>query len=310
MSSVNISTPVQQVAILKAISFCARELFTSTDWDAGINAALRTLGEAARVSRVYIFVSHRSMGQPYIVDQTHEWVAPGIRPQINNPNLTGFNFHPSYIRWINAFEGKDIIAGIVREFPQSEQKELVEEGIKSIVLAPMFIHGEWCGLVGFDECTTERVWEQDVIEALRAAVSVFGGAFERRLAEQALRESEKKYANFIEHAPFGILQFDKDGVILYENPAFMEIIGAPHGQVTSSIGKKITELPNVIEAGVVGYLQEIIKGKVVKNITVPFTSSYQKKSCLLVSGIPLFDSKNAVIGAFLAMVDISDQKVA
>jgi len=67
------------------------------------------------------------------------------------------------------------------------------------------------------------------IEAFRLARNRLAVAFEnvteRKRAEEARRESEDKYAQLIENAPYGIYTSTIDGRILSANPAFMKLLG-------------------------------------------------------------------------------------
>lgn len=296
---------VHERSILKAITYSAQRLLVSEKWETAVQDALTAIGEAARVSRVYIFLNRRNERQPYVVDQLYEWVAPGITPQIHNPDMTGLNFHPSFIRWINAFEGKEIIYGLVKDFPKSERDVLEAQQIISIVAAPIYICGEWHGFVGFDECHVERIWELEVVEALRAAAAVFSGALERHAIEKSLKESEEAYSSLLTSLPIGVLRLDKEGVIIYENPKFARIIGVPPGQKPTYIGKKLIDVPGVIESGAVSYLQDVLSGKEVSNVTIPFASPYGKHTKLLMSGIPLLNERREVTGVILTASDIS-----
>ena len=61
--------------------------------------------------------------------------------------------------------------------------------------------------------------------AVGAVVTNFRDITERRLAEDALRESEAKYRFFIERAVFGIYRSTEDGRILEANPALARMLG-------------------------------------------------------------------------------------
>jgi two-component system cell cycle sensor histidine kinase/response regulator CckA len=61
--------------------------------------------------------------------------------------------------------------------------------------------------------------------AVGAVVTNFRDITERRLAEDALRDSEAKYRFFIERAVFGIYRSTEDGRILEANPALARMLG-------------------------------------------------------------------------------------
>ena len=75
-------------AIMEAISLAA-EKFLVVSWQENIQTILGQLGQAAGVSRAYIFQNRISEGR-IVSDQIYEWAAPGITPQINNPEYDWF----------------------------------------------------------------------------------------------------------------------------------------------------------------------------------------------------------------------------
>ena len=80
-------------------------------------------------------------------------------------------------------------------------------------------------------------------------VLVFRDITERKLADEALKESEEKYRNLVERANDGITII-QDGTVRYANPALAEIWG---GSVEEIVGRPFTdfidpdEIPKVVE---------------------------------------------------------------
>ena len=62
-------------------------------------------------------------------------------------------------------------------------------------------------------------------EALVGSVVTFLDISERRRTEEALRQSEEKYREFMENAKHGIFQSSPDGQLLYVNPALVSLLG-------------------------------------------------------------------------------------
>jgi PAS domain S-box-containing protein len=80
-----------------------------------------------------------------------------------------------------------------------------------------------------------------VLEQLQQEIS------ERKLSEEALRESEERYRAIFENSPAGILEALPDGTILDANPAACSIFGYTRDEVRA-VGRKVlvdTACPNV-----------------------------------------------------------------
>ncbi len=173
--------------VLSAIAFAAERLLRGEELDREIPTVLARLGEAAGVSRVYIFQCHDDSGGAR-VSQRYEWAAPGIPPQIGNLLLQDLSLiGAGYSRWAEALSRGEAIHGLVRDFPPEEQPLLFAQGVLALLVVPIFVAGKWWGFLGLDECRRERVWTSSEIEALRAAAGVLGAAIERTALEKNLR---------------------------------------------------------------------------------------------------------------------------
>ncbi len=150
---------------------------------------LERLGQAAGVSRVYIFENHSAPDGTLLTSQRYEWVAPGQTPQIDNPALQNFPYvAEGFQRWVEVLGAGQPLYGLVREFPASERPVLEAQDIRSLLVVPIFSEGQWWGFLGFDECTQDRFWSTAEIEALRSVANILGAAFARQRIAAAERE--------------------------------------------------------------------------------------------------------------------------
>jgi two-component system, cell cycle sensor histidine kinase and response regulator CckA len=212
--------------ILEAVSFAAERFLEALGWKRHIQAVLERLGVAAGVSRVYMFENHVGASGELLTSQRYEWVAPGVAPQLSNPELQGFSYRATgFERWAAALGAGELIYGPIRTFPPTEQALLASHDIHSIAVVPIYVGQIWWGHVGFDDCRTAREWTSAETDVLKTAARIIGAAIERERSEAALRESEQRYRQLVEISPEPIA-VHSSGRIVYINPAGVRLLGA------------------------------------------------------------------------------------
>ncbi|UCD77085.1 MAG: PAS domain S-box protein [Desulfobacterales bacterium] len=211
--------------ILKAVHLFTERFLRMPLTESSVEPILEILGHAAEVSRVYIFENHTLQDGTQATSQRYEWVAPGIVSQLANTDLQNLPWlEAGFKRWVDTLSRRELIYGHVSEFPEVERKILAAQNIISIMVAPIFVGENWWGFIGFDDCRTAREWSPVEIEALKTAANVLGAAIQRKKAEDALMESEKKYRLVVDNANEGII-IAQDGMIKFVNPQISEFTG-------------------------------------------------------------------------------------
>lgn len=225
-------------AILEAVRFAAEcFLGNPTNCEKDIDEVLERLGEAAEVSRVYVFQNRTAEDGGLWNHQLHKWEAadaPPGAPEADFPYRDdGSGRWRDFGRWEEVMGRGEPVYGNVRDFPESERPMLVGTlGIRSMILVPIFVEGEWWGFIGFDDCVVERDWSAAEIDALKAAASTLGAALRRGVVEEELRASETRYRAVIERATDGIYLLDAASRRLLEtNPAFQRMLGYTEGEL-------------------------------------------------------------------------------
>ena len=221
-------------AILEAVRFAAERLLGEAvgwEWEESVRAILRGLGEATEASRVYIFENFVGEDGEVWASMRHEWVARGVSAQMDNPLMEALPYRAAgYERWVEILGRGEPVYGHTRQLPESEQPELREQDILSIVVVPIFVEGRWWGFVGFDECVREREWSTAEVSALEAAASTLGSAIRRRRIEEELRQSEERFKALAE-ATFEGIAITLDGKIVETNTTFATMFGYEPSEV-------------------------------------------------------------------------------
>ncbi|MGH7595183.1 MAG: two-component regulator propeller domain-containing protein [bacterium] len=192
--------------------------------DDAINWALKKLGGLTGVDRSYIFQFHDDGN---VMDNTHEWCAEGVEPQIQF--LQGQEIAP--FPWAAEKMARHEVLNITRvsELPPeagAEQAMFQAQGIQSVMNIPMVYGEKLIGLIGFDAVRHERFWTDELVASLRIVGEIFANALERKRAERALRESEERLLQLAENINEVLWMESVDANrLIYVSPVYEKIWG-------------------------------------------------------------------------------------
>jgi len=143
--------------LLAATGLAAERMLNSRFEPQSFYDALKLLGEAARVSRVYLFQIERHPEGRTLASQRFEWRAPGIAPQISNPAPRQCPVAEiEFDRWLVELDAGRSIQACVDAFPNSERTRLASASIRSLVVVPVETGGRLWGFLGFDTALSRR----------------------------------------------------------------------------------------------------------------------------------------------------------
>lgn len=191
--------------------------------DSAINEALGKIGRFASVDRSYLFLFSEDGSY---MDNTHEWCAEGIEPQIDNLKELPVTLFPWWMAKLNNFETIHIprVADLSDE--ANAEKEILEsQDIKSVVVIPMISANTLLGFLGFDSVSQEKIWADEDILLLKTLSEIFISALERIKFETTLRENEQKLRNIFEHSTNLFYSHDTNHVLNYLSPQIKDILG-------------------------------------------------------------------------------------
>lgn len=157
---------------------------------------IEIIGEVSNASRTYVFRNHTSKNGNLLMSQIAEYVAAGIKPEIDNSELQNLSYSNWFPRWLNVLKNNEIISGVVADFPESERKILEPQDIKAILIIPILIDNEFWGFIGFDNCVEEKEWQYVDFEYLKASAEKISN----KIKEDQKKKILEKQNQELEHA--------------------------------------------------------------------------------------------------------------
>ncbi|MEE9457971.1 MAG: PAS domain S-box protein, partial [bacterium] len=259
----------------EVVAVVSSRFASGVEFDRAVTVSLADMGRFTAAGRAYLFLL-RDDGAA--IDNTHEWCAKGVEPQIENLQGLPAEAVPWWMAKLRADEVIHVVDVSKLPAEAKAERELLEaQEIKSLLVLPLHVGGELAGFVGFDNVEEAGKWEPEDLALLRVFAEVLGTSLERERAEkalqeahaqlekrveertaeldaanldlrrevgertraeEALRESEEKYRNIFEHSPAGIV-IHQNGKILFVSPAMFQMVG--YESADEVVGRPVLE---------------------------------------------------------------------
>lgn len=282
----------------------------SEEIDSGINRALEVIGTFSGVDRSYVMLLDDSNTQ---LNNTHEWCAAGISPQIEDRQNIPLE---ALYWWQEKINQREIIyIPSVANLSRAERITktiLCSHAIQALIVVPMVDRGSLIGFLGFDAVRSEKTWSDDIIALLRIVGEMFVNALERKRVEEALTESEKKYRNLVETSQDLIWSVDSEGRFTFINAAAKRIYGYEPAEM---IGRDFLELLPPEQAGKeLSQFEKILQQKNAETIAVnsPYETIHLRRDgtpvYLRVSSLIHRSETGGILGITGTATDITERK--
>ncbi|WP_376696246.1 bifunctional diguanylate cyclase/phosphodiesterase [Wenzhouxiangella sp. EGI_FJ10305] len=182
----------------------------SADLDEVITDVLGRVGSYCDVDRSYLF---RFKNDRALMDNTHEWCAPGITPEIDNLQGLPREAVPKVVELMERRQVMHVpcVADLTPDW-DDDRAVFESEDIQSLVVVPIVVSGELHGFVGFDSVRRARAWGEEEIRLLQVLADLFGAVIQRERTARALHDSEtlRTHAERLAHLGSWEWDFERD----------------------------------------------------------------------------------------------------
>lgn len=145
--------------------------------DVVINDAIEQIGNFFHADRSYIFSFSDNCK---IADNTHEWCATGIKPQVNELQNIPLSEYQTWVdEWQNG--GVTCITDVQTMPTTCNMRQLLEpQGIQSVVMFPLRNQHGMVGMFGLDAVRQRIEWQEEYLSLLSILAETIANALERK----------------------------------------------------------------------------------------------------------------------------------
>ena len=222
-----------KASLERIFSQASRRFLTLTELDESINACLADTGRFCAAGRAYLF---QFTSDGATMNNTHEWCAPGVKPEIENLQGLPLEMFPWWMTLLEA--GGNIHVKNVAALPPEAraEKEILEaQGIKSVLVVPFLVENRLAGFLGFDNVASTGAWGEKELVPLRTLAEIIGTAVTRKRSVEALRQSEAKFRDLADMLPQIVFETDVKGNLTYVNHDAFNLFGYTKGEFESGL---------------------------------------------------------------------------
>jgi len=295
----------QRLAFQEHVLKISSRFASTTEVDSAIDATLNEIGMLSKSDRAYLFLMRPNAS---IVDNTHEWCAPDIEPQIDNLKDIPFHLLPW---WMKQLENNETIfiedVGQMPAEAHSEQQILEAQGIKSVLVLPVKIGEKLAGFIGFDYVKQPTIASDIDLAILRVSAELIGHALERQRFRQTLMHERDLLQALMDNIPDTIYFKDAEGRFTRINKSQAKVLGITSAE--EAIGKTDFDFFNTEHARkAFDDEQKLLKGGIPVINQMEYFQTDGQWRWMSATKVPIRNAENQIIGLVGVSHDMTRQK--
>ncbi len=174
----------RKLEIQRTISSVSSMFVSPENIDDAINLALQKICDLCGCSRSYIF---RFSNDGERMNNTHEYCPEGVTPQKDNLQDLPVSMFPWWMDRLHKGESIHITdVSSLTEEASAERSILEMQGIRSLIVLPLYMNNELIGYLGLDNILNDGEWTKEDIDILSMVSQIIGAGLECKNAEDLL----------------------------------------------------------------------------------------------------------------------------
>lgn len=216
---------IHNAELIRINSEVVEKLLQYENWEDALRESLALMGEAVDVDRAYLFMNFKEPNDEAIYTrQVMEWTSGKASSEIDNPayQRIRLNDHPAFLE--RALK-KQPFAFNTAQLEGATREILEEQGIQSILQIPIFLHDDFIGYIGFDDCHQQRIWSDEEIVFLATLTTNLSVAMDRKMQLDKILTTYAERNTILESIDDGFFAVDTQWQVSYWNSKAEHLIG-------------------------------------------------------------------------------------
>jgi signal transduction histidine kinase/DNA-binding response OmpR family regulator/PAS domain-containing protein len=197
--------------LISTVNQLAYELFVQMekkDIGHAVYSSLERLGQAFLGDRVQIWRNEIRAGEVHFVRQK-EWISDLAKGLMNVEEGEGLSYR-LISDWEEQLKAGISIHGPTSAMPHHAKELLMAYGIKSVVVTPLFIDGEYWGFFSIDDCKKERDFSEEELRIINSAGFMLASALRQKEQADQLSDAHNRATLLLDSTPFACVLWSRN----------------------------------------------------------------------------------------------------
>ena len=213
-------------SLLESVAMIGTLLLSTDDWDNTLIQCFEIIGKAMKVDAIFYFdIEENKSLQRKFVHHHVTWMPAPHQSTIRQAEFqkTSWEYYSDFIEHIASNYQYEEHVSAIAEGPFKDH--LLDLGVKSVLILPIFKDTKLIGFIGFDECKHERTWIHSELSILRIIINNIVTALNRIENEDRILVSHERY-EYVSRATFDVIwDYDIEREVLYWGENYQKLMG-------------------------------------------------------------------------------------
>ncbi|MCL2767072.1 MAG: PAS domain S-box protein, partial [Peptococcaceae bacterium] len=194
------------------------------EYSGALHKSMEMIGKLIKADRINVWRNHRKENNKLYYKQIFRWIREE-QFKYDASSVFELRSQDTLPRWEEMLSRGEVYNGSVKELPEHEQMFFTPYKMKSFLVVPLFLKGEYWGFVTFDDCLNSRKFPEGDVFILRSWGLLLTGAIQRDEIAIDMKLALAKLEAVIENYKGIIWSVDNNGIITTFNGQYLKTIG-------------------------------------------------------------------------------------